>query len=74
MPFRKHYSGTCPDSKCGRKVSLARPELAWLLDQPETMITAAESPECYKVFTTGGAGGKSQFIFGGSDIATAVIE
>ncbi len=52
----------------------ARPELMWLLDQPETKVGIAESPECFDVFVTGGEGGRSQFYYGGSEISTVAID
>ena len=65
-----HHRGT-PIEKA---LKATRPELMWLLDQPETMISMAEGPQCYEIFVTGGDAGRSQFLYGGSDVSTVEID
>ena len=55
-------------------LAAAKPEMSWLLDQPDTLVSIAERPECFEVFVTGGDGGRSQFYYGGSEISTVRIE
>ena len=40
----------------------AHPELLWLLDAPETMVTVNPSPECFEFFVVGASAGRSQFL------------
>lgn len=54
-------------------LKMARPELGWLLEQPDTEIGIAPSADCYEVFVTGGETGRSQFFYGGSEISSAVV-
>ena len=58
----------------GDALKLAHPELAWLLDQPETKVGITQTAECYEVFVTGGETGRSQFYYGGSEVSSAVVE
>jgi hypothetical protein len=51
----------------------SHPELLWLLDAPETMITVNPSPECFEFFVVGAKAGRSQFCFGGTNSVTKVV-
>jgi hypothetical protein len=71
MPFKKMYTNIVrPQADALRA---AHPELDWLLDQPDTEVAIAEDPSCFEVFVTGGQAGRSQFFFGGGEIATVKI-
>jgi len=52
----------------------AHPELLWLLDAPETMVTVNPSPECFEFFVVGASAGRSQFCFGGTNSVTKPVE
>jgi hypothetical protein len=47
--------------------------LSWLLDQPDTSVCTAETPDCYEHFVTGGDAGGVHF-FAGSDVSTVPID
>lgn len=72
IPFRRLFSTTVRPA--AQALLATRPELSWLLDQPETLVSMAEAPDCFEFFVTGGDAGRSQFLYAGSDIATAPIE
>jgi len=38
------------------------------------LVCAAETPDCYEYFVTGGDAGRSQFLFAGSDVSTVPID
>lgn len=71
IPFGKLYSNVVNQAETLKKT---RPELAWLLEQPETKVAIAESPECFQVFVSGGEVGRSQFHWGASEVTTVAIE
>ena len=60
-----------PQAEALRKT---RPELMWLVDQPDTLVAIAEGPHCFEIFVTGGEVGRSQFHWGASEIPTVAIE
>lgn len=51
----------------------SHPELLWLLDAPETMVTVNPSPDCFEFFVVGAKAGRSQFCFGGTNSVTKPI-
>jgi hypothetical protein len=51
----------------------AHPELLWLLDAPETMVTVNPSPDCFEFFVVGASAGRSQFCFGGTNSVTKPV-
>jgi hypothetical protein len=51
----------------------SHPELLYLLDAPETMLTVNPSPECFELFVVGASAGRSQFCFGGTNSVTRAI-
>jgi hypothetical protein len=51
----------------------SHPELLWLQDEPETMVTVNPSPDCFEFFVVGAKAGRSQFCFGGTNSVTKVI-
>jgi hypothetical protein len=51
----------------------SHPELLWLLDAPDTMVTVNPSPECFEFFVVGGGAGRSQFCFGGTHSVTRPV-
>jgi len=71
IAFGKLYSNAVNQAEALKKT---RPELAWLLDQPETLVAIAESPECFQVFVSGGEVGRSQFHWGASEVPTVAID
>lgn len=48
----------------------AHPDLLWLLDAPETLVTVNPSPDCFEFFVVGASAGRSQFCFGGTNSVT----
>jgi hypothetical protein len=51
----------------------SHPELLWLMDEPETLVTVNPSPDCFEFFVVGAKAGRSQFCFGGTNSVTKVI-
>ena len=51
----------------------SQPELLWLMDEPETLVTVNPSPDCFEFFVVGAKAGRSQFCFGGTNSVTKVI-
>jgi hypothetical protein len=51
----------------------SHPELLWLLDEPETLVTVNPSPDSFEFFVVGASAGRSQFCFGGTNSVTKVI-
>jgi hypothetical protein len=51
----------------------SHPELLWLLDAPETMVTVNPSPDCFEFFVVGASAGRSQFCFGGTNSVTKLV-
>ena len=72
MPFKDLYSPLVRHKD--EALAKAYPELMWLLDEPETLIPTAERPECYESFVVGGEAGRSQYLFGGSEVSTVAID
>ncbi len=52
----------------------AHPELQWLLDQPETMVSVSPSADCYEFFVVGASAGRSQYCFGGTNSVTKAVK
>ena len=52
----------------------AHPELEWLLDAPETMVSVNPSAECFEFFVVGASAGRSQFCFGGTHTVTKLVK
>jgi hypothetical protein len=72
MPVEQICAQIIRDKK--ESLEKAHPEFVWLLDHPEMMAPTAEAPECYETFVVGGEQGRSQFLFGGSEVSTAAID
>lgn len=72
MPFKDIYSQAVRDKS--EALKKAYPELMWLLDEPDTLVATAEDPSCYQCFVVGGEVGRSQYLFGGSEVSTVAIE
>ena len=51
----------------------AHPELLYLLDAPETMVTVNPSADCFEFFVVGASAGRSQFCFGGTNSVTTPV-
>jgi hypothetical protein len=51
----------------------SHPELLWLLDAPETLVTVNPSPDCFEFFVVGASAGRSQFCFGGTNSVTKPV-
>lgn len=60
-------------SKTAESVKKSRPELTWLLDQPEIPIPIVETPECFEVAVVGGAGATSFYFEGARGMFTLPI-
>ena len=52
----------------------AHPELSWLLNQPDTMVSVNPTPDCFEFFVVGGSAGRSQFCFGGTNTVTKAVK
>jgi len=52
---------------------VSHPELRWLLDAPDTMITVNPSADCFEFFVVGAKAGRSQFCFGGTNSVTKPV-
>jgi hypothetical protein len=68
LPFAKLMLNQAPDAFVA-----SHPELLWLLDAPETMVTVNPSPECFEFFVVGASAGRSQFCFGGTHSVTRAV-
>jgi hypothetical protein len=51
----------------------SHPELRWLEDEPETLVTVNPSPDCFEFFVVGAKAGRSQFCFGGTNSVTRAV-
>ncbi len=51
----------------------SHPELLWLLDEPDALVTVNPSPECFEFFVVGASAGRSQFCFGGTNSVTKAV-
>jgi hypothetical protein len=52
----------------------AHPELSWLLDQPETLVSVNPSADCFEFFVVGATAGRSQYCFGGTHSVTRKVK
>jgi hypothetical protein len=68
IPFRKLMLNQAPDAFVA-----SHPELLWLLDAPDTLVTVNPSPECFEFFVVGASAGRSQFCFGGTNSVTKAV-
>jgi hypothetical protein len=68
LPFAKLMLNQSPDA-----FAASHPELLWLLDAPETVVTVNPSPECFEFFVVGASAGRSQFCFGGTHSVTKAV-
>ena len=68
LPFRQLMLNQSMDA-----FQASHPELLWLLDEPETMVTVNPSPDCFEFFVVGAKAGRSQFCFGGTNSVTKVV-
>ncbi|HEY3737911.1 MAG TPA: hypothetical protein VGL26_10755 [Jatrophihabitans sp.] len=68
IPFRKLMLNQAPDAFVA-----SHPELLWLLDAPETLVTVNPSPDCFEFFVVGASAGRSQFCFGGTNSVTKKV-
>jgi hypothetical protein len=51
----------------------AHPELSWLEDAPDTMVSVNPSADCFEFFVVGAKAGRSQFCFGGTNSVTKLV-
>jgi hypothetical protein len=51
----------------------SHPELRWLLDAPDTLVTVNPSADCFEFFVVGAKAGRSQFCFGGTNSVTKPV-
>jgi hypothetical protein len=51
----------------------SHPELLWLLDAPDTLVSVNPSPDSFEFFVVGASAGRSQFCFGGTNSVTKAI-
>jgi hypothetical protein len=68
MPFRKLML-----NKPEQSFRVAHPELAHLLDAPDTEVDVFPSPECWDIFVVGSDAGRSLFFFGGTNSVTKPV-
>lgn len=68
IPFRKLMLNQSPDAFIA-----SHPELLWLLDAPDTLVTVNPSPDCFEFFVVGASAGRSQFCFGGTHSVTTAV-
>jgi hypothetical protein len=68
LPFAKLMLNQAPDAFVA-----SHPELLWLLDAPETLVTVNPSPDCFEFFVVGASAGRSQFCFGGTNSVTKAV-
>ncbi len=68
LPFRQLMLNQSMDAFVA-----SHPELLWLQDAPETMVTVNPSPACFEFFVVGASAGRSQFCFGGTNSVTKRI-
>jgi hypothetical protein len=68
IPFAKLMLNQAPDAFVA-----SHPELLWLLDAPDTLVTVNPSPDCFEFFVVGGSAGRSQFCFGGTNSVTKPV-
>jgi hypothetical protein len=68
IPFGKLMLNQAPDAFVA-----SHPELLWLLDAPDTLVTVNPSPECFEFFVVGASAGRSQFCFGGTHSVTKPV-
>jgi hypothetical protein len=52
----------------------AHPELSWLMDQPETLVSVNPSADCFEFFVVGATAGRSQYCFGGTNSVTRKVK
>jgi hypothetical protein len=52
---------------------VSHPELLWLLDAPDTLVSVNPSPDSFEFFVVGASAGRSQFCFGGTNSVTKAI-
>ncbi|MCB0995892.1 MAG: hypothetical protein KDB21_12420 [Acidimicrobiales bacterium] len=51
----------------------SHPELLWLEDAPDTLVSVNPSPDCFEFFVVGASAGRSQFCFGGTNSVTKPV-
>ncbi len=68
LPFRKLMLNQPQHS-----FEVAHPELRWLLDAPDTLISVFPSPDVFEIFVVGADAGRSLYHFGGTLSVTAVV-
>ena len=68
LSFRQLMLNQSPDAFVA-----SHPELLWLLDAPDTLVTVNPSPECFEFFVVGASAGRSQFCFGGTHSVTKAV-
>jgi len=51
----------------------SHPELAWLEDQPETMVNVMPGVDSWEFFVVGASAGRSQYCFGGTHSVTKAV-
>ncbi len=68
LPFRQLMLNQSMDA-----FETSHPELRWLLDAPDTMVTVNPSAECFEFFVVGAKAGRSQFCFGGTNSVTKPV-
>jgi hypothetical protein len=51
----------------------SHPELQFLLDQPDAMVSLYSSPECFQIFVVGAVAGRSLYFHGGTVSVTKPV-
>jgi hypothetical protein len=55
-------------------LEVAHPELQWLWDSPETLVSVLERPECFSIAVVGAAAGRGAFLWGAGAPITKPVE
>jgi hypothetical protein len=52
----------------------SHPELAWLWDQPETLLPVLETPDCFDIAVVGASAGRGAFFWGAGEPIIKPVE
>ncbi len=69
MSFRELRANREPST-----LRVGRPDLQWLVNQPDTQVPVVELPECYEIVVVGGAAGRSMYFYGAHEAITKPID
>jgi hypothetical protein len=52
----------------------SHPELAWLWDQPDTLLPVLETPDCFDIVVVGASAGRGAFFWGAGEPVTKPVQ